>query len=312
MRLALVHNAGAGGAAAFAPGALLEVIREAGHEVRLLDARAPGWEAGLDDLDGLVVVGGDGTVGRVAKQLAGRDLPIAPLPAGTANNISKALGLTGRPFEELVRGWAQGRRVRLDIGEVQGPWGRRYVVEGIGAGLFALAIPHVDASATMADLPRPDVKVAYTLQMLKERVDAAPAVRVEAALDGADVSGEYLLFEAMIMPYVGPNLYLAPDCRPGDGQFDLVMVTADERSRLSQCLASWQEDKPRVAVLPTRRGRRLEMRWKGELIHIDDDFWPGEDERPPPGPIHLRLTDIAVSFLVSDGRDPTRIPHPPA
>lgn len=299
MNITLIHNAGAGRGKNAGPAVLGPILRAAGHEVRMQAYGEEGWEKALVGVDAVAVAGGDGTVGRVAKQLAGRGIPLAPLPAGTANNISRALGLTGRPYEELVQGWADARRVKLDIGEVQGPWGKRYVVEGLGAGLFPRVIRPADHSATMADLDRPDAKVAYTLQMLKERIEDTPAIRVEATLDGVDVSGEYILFEAMIMPFVGPNLFLAPDCKPGDGQFELVMATVDERARLAQYLARWQEEKQRVPVLPSRHGKRLNLRWSGYEIHIDDELWPKEGERPPPGPIDLGLTGIAVDFLVT-------------
>jgi diacylglycerol kinase (ATP) len=299
VKVLLIGNPGAGGAAG-ARG-LAELVRGKGHEVREQSLKDDGWQRALDaPLDLVAVAGGDGTVGRVAKALAGRNLPIAPLPAGTANNIAHALGLCGRPYEELVHGWGEARRMKLDIGEVRGPWGSRYVVEGIGAGLFARAIPMVEANQTMATLARSDAKVAYALQMLKERIENCRAVRIEATLDGEDVSGEYLLFEALFMPYVGPNLRLAPDSQPGDGCFELVMVTAEERARVQQYIASWQEEKPRVAVLPSRQGRNLQMRWSGFEIHIDDELWPSEGEQPPAAPIQLSLTDIAVEFLVTE------------
>lgn len=301
MRVLLIRNPGAGSASR--AGDLAALVREQGHEVREQSLADDGWERALDaPLDLVAVAGGDGTVGRVAKRLVGRGVPIAPLPAGTANNISRALGLTGRPYEELVHGWAEARRVKLDVGEVVGPWGKRYVVEGVGAGLFARAVPYVDASETMASIPRTDAKVVYALQMLKERVQTCAPVRVEATLDGEDVSGEYVMFEALLMPYVGPNLFLALDSKPGDGRFEVVMVGDADRPRLEQYLGSWQEEKPRVPVLPSRHGRRLHMQWRGYPLHIDDEIWPEEGEVVPPGVISLNLSGIAVDFLVTDPR----------
>ena len=83
------------------------------------------------------MAGGDGTVAGVTRRMVGRGVPVAILPSGTANNIARSLGLLKRPFEELVRGWRDARRVKLDVGIAYGPWGQRYFVEGLGAGLFA-------------------------------------------------------------------------------------------------------------------------------------------------------------------------------
>lgn len=306
MRLTLIHNSGAGRAASLGEDALVALLRDAGHEVRYRRYGAPGWERTLQEsADAVVVAGGDGTAGRVAKRLGeagARALPIALLPGGTANNLARALGVAGRPYEELARGWPKARIVTLDIGEATGPWGRRYVIEGIGTGLFAAAIPEVQASETMEHIPRVDAKVAYTLQLLRERLEGMRPEPVEATLDGEDVSGEYLLFEAMIMPFVGPNLFLSPESRPGDGRFELVLADADARPRLLQYLESWRDEKPRLPVLPTRQGRALSMRWRGGRIHVDDELWPPEDEHRGEAPIELALRDIVACFLVPEAR----------
>src|SRR6185436_18057135 len=106
MRITLIHNADAGSANGDA-GALVEMLRDAGHTVRYQAYKREGWKRALEEpADAIAVAGGDGTIGKVAKRIAGRGIPIAPLPAGTANNIARTLGLNGRPDEELVRGWA--------------------------------------------------------------------------------------------------------------------------------------------------------------------------------------------------------------
>jgi diacylglycerol kinase family enzyme len=299
VRVTLIHNPGAGKHGKEELDKLLELIREAGHEVRYQSARDDDWVKALDQPADLVAVaGGDGTVSRVAKRLVGRGIALAPLPAGTANNISTTLGLVGRPLEELVRGWKDARRMKLDVGVAQGPWGRRYFVEGFGVGLFAHTIPLVDSSPELQKIEQPKDKVVFALQKLKDRLDHSPVVSLEATLDGEDVSGDYVMFEALNIPYVGPNLFLAPDSKPGDGQFDLVMVTEAERERLGQYLLHWQENKARLAVLPSRQGRELRIEWTGFRVHLDDEFWPeDESEAEGSGVIEVRIQAAAVEVL---------------
>ena len=137
MRVTLIHNPGAGRQDHDAK-ALLKLLRRAGHKPRYQSADEKGWDRVLDKRADLVAVaGGDGTVAGVTRRMVGRDVPVAILPSGTANNIARSLGLLKKPFEELVRGWPEARRVRLDVGIASGPWGQRYFVEGLGAGLFA-------------------------------------------------------------------------------------------------------------------------------------------------------------------------------
>jgi diacylglycerol kinase family enzyme len=234
--------------------------------------------------------------------MAGRGIPLAPLPAGTANNISRTLGLVGRPMEELVSGWPEARRMKLDVGLATGPWGERTFVEGFGAGLFASTVPLSKSDPALDKVDTPADKVKLALRRLKDRLERTPAVPLKAQLDGEDLSGEYVMFEALSIPYVGPNLYLAPDSKPGDGQFDLVMVTETERERLSHYLETWQEEKERLAVLPTRHGKHLRIEWNGFPVHIDDEFWPEKDGARPSGvqKIDLRIQEARIEFLVPE------------
>jgi len=299
MHITLIHNPGAGSTGTEDAARLIALLSREGHVVRYQSSKERGWKAALDDpADAIAVAGGDGAVGRVAKHMAGRDIPVAPLPAGTANNIARTLGLAGRPWEELVRGWEDGRIVKMDVGTASGPWGERDIMEGVGAGLFAASMAEADRSRTLETLPHADAKVSYTLQLLRERLAHSRPIAIEAQLDGADVSGEYLLFEAMIIPYIGPNLFLAPDSEPGDGRFELVGVRENERERLREYLAHWQNGKARVPVLPSRHGKSLRMRWSGFDLHIDDKRWPKKDAPGPrDGLIEVKLEGSLTRFL---------------
>src|SRR5262245_31057092 len=98
MRVTLIHNPGAGDDKQPSKGQLEALIREAGHDVRYQSVREQGWSKVLKKAADLIAVaGGDGTVGKVARRLIGRGIPIAVLPVGTANNISRTLAATCAP-----------------------------------------------------------------------------------------------------------------------------------------------------------------------------------------------------------------------
>ncbi|HSQ04008.1 MAG TPA: diacylglycerol kinase family protein, partial [Burkholderiales bacterium] len=162
MRVTLIHNAEAGNDERPAADELQELITAAGHDVFYQSCRDENWTAALArPADLVAIAGGDGTVGRVAKALVGRHVPFTALPLGTANNISRTLGLTDLSLEQLIAGWARGRRAKFDIGIADGPWGLRYFIEGMGAGLFAWNMPQAHGSATLHHLHHADAKVAY-------------------------------------------------------------------------------------------------------------------------------------------------------
>jgi diacylglycerol kinase (ATP) len=303
VRVTLIHNPGAGKQGRNDLGRLVALLRETGHEVRYQSSKDDGWERALEEPGDLVAVaGGDGTVSRVARRLAGRGIPVAALPSGTANNISRSLGLVERPFEELVRSWPQARRVKLDVGVAEGPWGTRHFVEGIGAGLFARLLAAGGKGIKRRKLS-PDKKVADALERLKRRAQRAKPLQLKAWIDGEDISGKYLLLEAVNIPYVGSNLFLAPDSKPGDGHLEVVLVTDAERERLVHYLETWQKNRERLAVLPSHRGESLRLEWTGFELHIDDRLWPQKDDRAqPPARVEARL-EGQVEFLVPGGQD---------
>lgn len=300
MRVTLIHNPGAGKQGKGFGDELVAMLRAAGHQVRYRSSKDDGWKRALKKRADLVVVaGGDGTVGRVTRRMVGRGVPVTLLPCGTANNIARTLGLIERPFEELVRGWERARRVKLDVGIAAGPWGERYFIEGVGAGLFAdlLANP---ASEKEKKRRKRSGGVDGALRRLRDAAERCEPLEVAARLDGKDISGRYLLFEAVNLRYVGPNLHLAADSKPGDGCLDVVVVTEAERERLVHYLDTWQENPERLAMLPSVRGARLQIDWPGFALHIDDKLKPTEDARPNEiaGLVEARIEDDAVEFLV--------------
>ena len=232
MQITLIHQASAGKGGPDKE-ALLQMLREAGHEVFYQSAKDEKWDEALARPTELVVAaGGDGTVGRVARRLAGSGTPFTALPLGTANNIARSLGLLHLPLAQQPRHWADAQRIHLDIGNAHGPWGEEGFVEGMGLGLFAWMMPMADESEKLARITDPEEALAYALRMLRRRLEEHTPEQVQATLDGEDISGAYLMFEALNLPYIGPNLYLAPGAKPDDGQFDVVMIDKAHRAEL--------------------------------------------------------------------------------
>ena len=222
---------------------------------------------------------------------------------GTANNIARSLGLLKKSFEDLVEGWRDARRVPLDVGIVCGPWGERYFIEGVGAGLFAGLLVRSEQNKGRKEKENktkgPARVVDGALRRLKEAAETAEPVEIGARLDGVDISGSYLLFEAVNLPYIGPNLYIAPDNRAGDGQLEVVLVPEAQRGRLVKYLEHWHENRERLSLLPSRRGKHLQTEWTGFALHIDDKLRPKRKPEPEDvaGLVDVRVDGAAVEFL---------------
>lgn len=98
--------------------------------------RAIKWGADL-----IFVWGGDGMAQRMVDAVSGSDIPLALLPAGTANLLASSLGIPDN-VEAAVEVGLSGHRKRLDIGRVNG---EAFAVM-VGAGFDAEMIAGADGA----------------------------------------------------------------------------------------------------------------------------------------------------------------------
>ena len=296
MRVVIVHNAGAG-ESEHDPESLVRLIRGAGHEVAYFSSRDAAWKAAVDNRTELVAVaGGDGTVAEVGIAMAGRQVPIAVLPLGTANNIARAVGQADGSFEDLVADWAAGRPQRFDIGVARGPWGTFRFLESVGAGLLADSMAAINEGKAdhIAQTKGAAGRMAEARGLFDRLLSRMAAIPFGVSVDGHDRSGEYLLLEVLNFGASGPNLRLAPDALAFDGLLDVVLVDAHHRRDLADHLSS----SPQVPALPVYRGRQVRLSCDRCTLHLDDEVWarqrPGED----PIVVELSIEPQALTFLV--------------
>jgi diacylglycerol kinase family enzyme len=303
MKVTLIHNPEAG-KSRFSGSEILRLIREAGHSASYQSTEDDDWETALKEPGDIVAIaGGDGSVGKVARRLVGRSIPIAVLPLGTANNISKALGLAETPIERLIAEWDNARSIKFDVGIATGPWGSTCFIESLGAGLFAGTMSRLDArdNIELAHLSNAEDKMSYVLNMLSDQLRDFAVKKLTVSLDGEDRSGEYILLEAMNIGYIGPNLNLAPDAAPGDGLLDVVLLTRGEEDKLINYLEDRVTGAVTLPTLTTLRCREMQVVWEGFDIHIDDEAWPRSGSSFPleSANIDVKVDDQALEFLVS-------------
>ena len=100
-------------------------------------------------------------------------------------------------------------------------------------------------------------------------------------LDGANLSGRYLLWHAMNIRSVGPVLRLAADAKTNDGTFDFVGAREEDRRLLHDYFDARTAGKRRKFPLPAKPFKKMRLRWKKSSLHFDDEIWPEKDESPP-------------------------------
>jgi diacylglycerol kinase (ATP) len=279
MRVTLIHHPGAGDDD-HAGHALRSLLERAGHEVTYRSLEQPEWREALADPGDLVVVaGGDGSVGKVFKEVATKDVPVTLLPFGSANNIARTIGIAERDPEALVAGWERGDRRRFDLGRATAPWGEELFAESVGGGIFGEVLgraARVDNEELEVDR---EEKVDLGLELMREVVEELPVARWRVEVDGDDRSGDLLAVEVMNTGELGPNFALAPGADFGDGLLDVVLIGETERSALLGYFSERLRDlDPAPPDLPCRRGRRVVLRPPDETrLHVDDALWPDNE-----------------------------------
>jgi diacylglycerol kinase (ATP) len=301
MRVTLIHNPSAGDEETEGDH-ILSLIRRAGHDVVDVSAKDDDYKAALESPGDLVAVaGGDGTVRKVATKLIGRGIPIAILPVGTANNISRSLGIEGS-LEELIAKWETASNKRVDVGRAIAPWGEASFIEGMGLGLFVTTMSILISAdkESSAEFDDAGEKLERDVKALKGILSDYKCHSLNMVLDGRDLSGEYLLVEALNMNYIGPNLHLGPASDPSDGYLDFILVPEQKREELSQYLVGRLEGKEEAPHLDFERGKHLRLQWEGVEMHVDDRLWPDSKasaDDPVQGVIDVRLEDHGLVFL---------------
>lgn len=284
MRILLVHNPKAGSEEHQGED-LIKALKQAGHKAIYQSSRARGMKKALKKkIDLVLVAGGDGTVGKVARRLVSlaSKVPLSVLPLGTANNFARSLGFC-LPQEELIGQLDAGECETFDVGRARGPWGKRYFFEGAGAGLFAdyLQAPRDHVISDKASSGAEEIRLH--VRELQRCLQNYRAHECEMELDGEDASGRYLLWHVMNLRSVGPVLTLAPNAKTNDGAFDFVGAREEDRGELLDYFKARVAGKKRKLPLPlpVRRVRRMRLRCKKSPLHFDDEVWPDEDEKQP-------------------------------
>jgi diacylglycerol kinase family enzyme len=275
MKATLVYNSNARATSQVTTDEMQDALRRAGYEPVYTPTQTEDeLDGALADADGglVLAVGGDGTVRAVALRLLERDVKLALVPMGTANNIARTFGINGEPLQ-MIAALSDPFKCQFDVGKVTTPWGVDYFLEAMGFGFYADTL-----SEYGPDQPKSILRAigAFT----KTLPDYRPK-RFQMAVDGEDISGEYMLVEVLNTTAFGPRLRVAPQADTGDGLFEVIRIRAQERESfvgyVTSLLAEELEDLPSVDV---SQCKKLELTWGGFPLHIDGVVHPTQTERP--------------------------------
>ncbi len=159
-----------------------------------------------------VVMSGDGLLGAVGGAMAGSETPLGLIPCGRGNDLARVLGIPDEP-EAAVAAILDGHERRIDVGEVNG---KRFL------GIVSVGFDS-EASRIANETHFLRGSLVYAYAAIRTLIGWKPA-RFTIAVDDAHtrVSG-YSVSVANSRAY-GGGMFIAPDAKLDDGEFDIVCV----------------------------------------------------------------------------------------
>ncbi|WP_313817216.1 diacylglycerol kinase family protein [Citricoccus sp.] len=257
----------------------------------------------------VVVVGGDGMLHTTANVLAGTGMPVGLVPAGTGNDLARALDLAGcgvaGAADRVLTGLDRPPR-RIDLARVElaplpaalpagldfagtvddrdaagGPpeLVRRYAVSGVNVAFDA----EVNATANRMRWPRGGLR--YVAAVLVELLRFQP-VELRIRLDGPDgpiLTGPTFLLAVMNGRFIGGGMEVAPGTRIDDGVLEVFHVTPLSPVRFLRVF-------PKVFAGRHTHLPEVEIREAGsvrieQITAVPDPGPPGQPSRRSAGPV---------------------------
>lgn len=238
------------------------VGRDAVHARELVD------EALQRDTEALVVVGGDGVIRLALQALAGKDIPLGIVPAGTGNDHAREYRLPTDDPEAAVDVIAAGHTETVDLGLIQGADGSSTWFGTVAAtGFDSLVSDRVNR------MRWPHGRMRYNVAMVAEmyRLRLLP---FRLVLDGErEIVTELTLAAFGNTRSYGGGMLICPGANHSDGLLDITMVHSGSRTRLIRLFPTvFKGTHVNLDEVTTERARTITVDSPGINAYADGDY----------------------------------------
>jgi diacylglycerol kinase family enzyme len=226
-----------------------------------------------DQPDRLVAVGGDGTVKIVAEQAIAANLPVAVLPAGSANGMAKELDLPPDPAKALDIA-VNGTEKSVDVIYLNGS---DLCLHLSDIGLNAQLVRHAQSHNWRGMLGY--ARAAFW-SLLRRR-----QMRVRIQCDDQEVERTAFMVVLANARVYGTGATINPDGDVSDGKFEVVVLRRLVGRELLKMFWRFRPFDPGAVEIFCTTSVRLEVRrrvdfqvdgeYRGRTSHVDASIKPG-------------------------------------
>jgi YegS/Rv2252/BmrU family lipid kinase len=213
--------------------------------------------------DLIVAVGGDGTANSVAAATFRTGLPLGLIPAGTANDLARTLGLPLDPAE-AARVIAAGRLKAIDLGDVN--------------GAFFFNVASLGLSVKLADKLSSTSKkrwgrLGYLWALVRALAEARPFHAAITDADGHTILVKTLQIAVGNGRHYGGGMVVEQGADINDGQLDLYSLEFKAVWKLLAIAGSFPTGRHGLSPdVRTLRGRRFEIATRrAKSINMDGE-----------------------------------------
>lgn len=233
-------------------------------------------------IEGIVAVGGDGTIFDVVNGFEASDVPLIFVSCGTGNDFVRSLGLPSDSIEAL-RVQLDAPLRRIDVGAMNGI--RFLNVSGTGFDVDVLR--HAEQYKRESSGLRP------YLRGLRDAVRAYRPAEAHISIDdGPERRMRFAILSVSNGRYIGGGMKAVPSAVVDDGLLDVVIVRPIPRPLILPLIAFY------IAGLHValrfgrlRRCRKLRIRRPGMTINLDGELRGADEARYEilPGALAVRI-----------------------
>lgn len=266
------------------------LLRRRGLEYQILRAESPEEATNYArsqseaKVEGIIALGGDGTLFQIVNGMVHSDVPLLFVPCGTGNDFIRSLRLPKDPIEALKK-QLDTPLSRIDVGRMNDI----HFLNVSGTGFDVDVLRFADRYKSKYSGLK-----AYLLALR----DAFQMYRPTQAYISQDDNPEELARFALISigngRYFGGGMKAVPAAEVRDGLFDVVIVKPVKKAAIPVLLAFYIAGKHiAIKMASVRRCKKLTIRSKGMTLNLDGELIQADEAcfELLPGALAVRIPD---------------------